>query len=370
VPTADARSIDKLVNLEEFESAARTVLPRAVYDYYAGGAEDEVTLRANREAYAHYVLRPRVLVDVSTVDPAIELLGTRMAAPVLIAPTAFQRLAHAHGEIATARAAAAANTVYIASTIATTPIEEIAQEAPGASLWFQVYIFRDREITRELVQRAESAGCTALCLTVTVPVQGNRERDARNRFCLPDEVDLANFRGLRQAQLPDATGSGLEAFIGREFDPALDWNALGWLASISKLPVLVKGITHPADACCALDMGAKAIIVSNHGGRQLDCAMPTLDALPEIIEAVQGELPVLIDGGIRRGTDVLKALALGATATLIGRPILWGLALNGEAGVAQVLQIIHGELARALALCGIASTERVTSDLIRRCAAH
>jgi 4-hydroxymandelate oxidase len=354
------------LNLEELEQAARSVLPQPVYDYYAGGAEDEQTLRANRKAFSRYVLRPRVLVDVSRVNPAIELFGTPLSAPVLIAPTAFQRLAHADGEVATVRAAAARGTVYVASTVSTTPIEQITAAAPDATVWFQLYVFRDREITRDLVARAESAGCRSICLTVTVPVQGKRERDARNQFALPAGIELANFTGLRQSHLPGSAGSGLDAFIGREFDPSLTWDALDWLAGISRLPVLVKGITHPLDARAAVERGAAGIIVSNHGGRQLDSAIATLDALPEVVEAVDGRVPVLMDGGVRRGTDVLKAIALGAHATLIGRPILWGLACSGQAGVEGVLTLLEEEIVRTLALCGLTQVREVNRALLQR----
>jgi 4-hydroxymandelate oxidase len=354
-----------LLNLEEYEARARDLLPHEVYDYYAGGAEDEQTVRANRAAFARYVLRPRVLVDVSSVDTRIELLGSQVNSPILIAPTAFQRLAHPEGEIATARAAAAQGSIYVASTVATTAIEEIASAAPDTTLWFQLYVFRDRGITRSLVERAQAAGCKALCLTVTVPVQGKRERDIRNRFGIPANVDLANFRGLQQSQLPPTTGSSLEYFIAREFDPTLDWQAVEWLASISTLPILIKGIAHPADAKKAVEHGARGVIVSNHGGRQLDCAIATLDALPAVVDAVAGRIPVLIDGGIRRGTDVIKALALGARATLIGRPALWGLAVAGEAGVGSVLAMLQNEVARSLALCGLRAIREVTAELIQ-----
>jgi len=342
------------------------LLPQAVYDYYAGGAEDERTLRANREAFARYVLRPRVLVDVSSVDPAIELFGTRISSPVLIAPTAFQRLAHSDGEVATVRAAAARGAIYVASTVSTTPIEQITAAATSAAVWLQLYVFRDREITRDLVARAASAGCRCICLTVTVPVQGKRERDARNQFALPAGIVMATFTGLRQATLPGSTGSGLDAFIAREFDPSLTWDALDWLAGISPLPVLVKGITHPLDAHEALERGAAGVIVSNHGGRQLDSAIATLDALPEIAQAVSGRVPVLVDGGIRRGSDVLKAIALGATATLIGRPVLWGLACAGQAGVESVLSLLEEEIVRTLALCGLTSVGQVGPTLVQR----
>ncbi|MGH7460803.1 MAG: alpha-hydroxy acid oxidase, partial [Longimicrobiales bacterium] len=356
-------SANDLLNLDEYEAAARAVLPLEVYDYYAGGAEDERTLRSNRAAFARYSLLPRALVDVSRIDTEIDLFGTRVSSPILIAPTAFQRLAHADGEVATARAAAAHGTVFVASTVATVPIEDIVRAA-GASTWFQLYVFRDREITRALVQRAEAAGCRALCLTVTVPVQGKRERDVRNRFTLPAGVEMANFVGLEQARMPSAAGSALEAFIGREFDPTLSWDAVAWLASITSLPIVLKGVCHPDDARLAVQHGAAGLIVSNHGGRQLDSAIATLDALPAVVNAVGGRIPVLVDGGIRRGTDVLKALALGASATLIGRPCLWGLAVAGQAGVTRVLTLLHDELHRALALCGQPRVRDLNRDLL------
>lgn len=296
-------------------------------------------------------LRPRVLVDVAEVDPSLELLGSRLPHPILLAPTAFQRLAHPDGELATARAAGRTGALYVASTLSTCSIEEIGGACTGP-LWLQLYVFRDREITRALVQRAEAAGCRAICLTVTVPVQGNRERDARNRFRLSDGVEMANFRGLAQAAFPEGSGSGLEAFIGREFDPSLGWDALEWLRSITRLPVVVKGVATPEDASLAAGHGAAAVIVSNHGGRQLDGAEPTLLALPRVAAAVGHLIPVLVDGGFRRGTDVVKALALGASAVLIGRPYLWGLALEGQGGVERVVEILRGELVRAMALLG------------------
>jgi isopentenyl diphosphate isomerase/L-lactate dehydrogenase-like FMN-dependent dehydrogenase len=337
--------------IDAMEEAARASLSEAAYHYYAGGAEDEVTLRANRAAFGRFYLRPRVLVDVGEVDLSVELLGERLSMPVLLAPTAFQRLAHPDGEQATARAARAAGTLLVASTLSTTAVEEMAAAAPGP-LWFQLYVFRQREITRALVERAEAAGCTAICLTVTVPVQGNRRRDNRTRFHLPPELEMANFTGLRQAVLPEAAGSGLDAFIGREFDPTLTWGAVEWLRSITRLPIVLKGIVTPEDAALAVEHGVDAVIVSNHGGRQLDCAEPTLLALPRVADAVAGRIPVLMDGGVRRGSDVAKALALGARAVLIGRPVLWGLAAGGQAGVERVLETFRAELRRTLSLLG------------------
>jgi 4-hydroxymandelate oxidase len=353
-------------SLAEYEKLAEQLLSQPVFDYYAGGAEDELTLRANRSAYSRYMLRPRVLVDVSRIDTRVRLIDDVVDFPVLLAPTAFQRLAHPEGELATARAAAAAGTIHVASTLSTYPVEEIVAAADGRTVWFQLYVFRDRSITEELVRRAEAAGCRAICLTVSVPVQGNRERDARNRFRLPVGVEMANFRGMRQAAFPDARGSGLLAFIAAEFDPSLTWEAVSWLRSITSLPVLVKGVMTPADARLALEHGAAGVIVSNHGGRQLDGTEPTLHALPRVAEAVADRIPVLVDGGVRRGTDVVKALLLGARAVLIGRPYLWGLAVAGQDGVSHVLELLREEMHRAMALLGAPDISRLEGDQIVR----
>ena len=351
-------------SLDGYEEAARAALPKAVYEYYAGGAEDEVTLRANRAAYEQYYLRPRVMVDVSRVDPTVELLGERLAFPVGLSPAAFQRLAHSEGELASARAAGAAGTLFIASTLSTCSIDDIAGVARGP-LWLQLYVFRDRELTRELVERAERAGCRAICLTVTVPVQGNRERDLRNQFRLPAGIEMANFAGLRQARFPDAvTGSGLNAFITREFDPTLTWESVAWLRSVTRLPVVLKGVVTPEDAVLGVEHGAAGIIVSNHGGRQLDSTEPTLLALPRVVDAVGGRVPVLMDGGVRRGTDVVKALCLGATAVLIARPYLWGLAVAGQRGVEEVLRLLRAEVDRTLALVGRPAVAALGRDVV------
>jgi 4-hydroxymandelate oxidase len=351
-------------SLDGYEDAARATLPRAVYDYFAGGAEDEVTLRANRTAYERYYLRPRVMVDVGHVDASVELLGERLAFPVVLAPAAFQRLAHAEGELATARAARAAGTLLVSSTLSTYSVDDIAAAAPGP-LWLQLYVFRDRGLTRELVERAARAGCRAICLTVTVPVQGNRERDLRNQFRLPAGIEMANFVGLRQARFPEGvTGSGLNAFIAREFDPSLTWESVEWLRSITTLPVVLKGVVTAEDAALGVEHGASAIIVSNHGGRQLDAAEPTLFALPGVVDAVAGRAPVLVDGGIRRGTDVVKALCLGARAVLIARPYLWGLAVGGQKGVERVLSLLRAEVERTLALLGRPTIASLGRDVV------
>lgn len=351
-------------NIAQYEARARDVLPRAVYDYYAGGAEDETTLAANRRAYSDYALRPRVLVDVASIDTRLTLFGDTVDSPVLLAPTAFQRLAHPEGELATARAAAATGTTMVASTLSTHSIEAIA--TGGASLWFQLYVFRDRSITENLVRRAEAAGCRALCLTASVPVQGNRERDAHNGFNLPAGIEMANFQGMRQASFPAAEGSGLFAFIKAEFDPSLTWDAVSWLRSITSLPILIKGVMTADDARLAVEHGAAGVIVSNHGGRQLDGAQATLHALPPVAAAVAGRVPVLLDGGIRRGTDVVKALLLGARAVFIGRPYLWGLAVDGEAGVTDVIRLLNEETRRTLALIGAPALDRLDPALCIR----
>jgi 4-hydroxymandelate oxidase len=355
-----------LCSVDAYEDAARATLPRAVYDYFAGGAEDEVTLRANRAAYERYYLRPRVMVDVSQVDPSVELLGDRLAFPVALAPAAFQRLANPDGELATARAARAAGTLFIASTLSTYSIDDIAATAPGA-LWLQLYVFRDRGLTRELVERAVRAGCRAICLTVTVPVQGNRERDLRNQFRLPAGIEMANFVGLRQARFPEGvSGSALNAFITREFDPTLTWESVEWLRSVTTLPIVLKGIVTAEDAALAVEHGAAAIIVSNHGGRQLDGAEPTLFALPRVADAAAGRIPVLVDGGIRRGSDVVKALCLGARTVLIARPYLWGLAVGGQKGVEHVLSLLRAEVERTLALLGRPTVASLERDVVTR----
>jgi 4-hydroxymandelate oxidase len=350
-------------NLSDYEAAARTRLPKPVYDYFAGGAEDELTLAANRDAYRRIMLRPRVLVDVSTVDTSVSFLGRTLSHPVVLAPTAFQRLAHIDGELASARAARATESLFVASTLSTVTIEEIGAEA--GPLWFQLYVFKDRELTRSLVQRAEAAGAAALCLTVTVPVQGLRERDVRNKFRLPDGLEMANLRGRSQATMTAGEGSRLASYIGHEFDPTLSWDAVEWLCSVSRLPVLLKGVMSAEDARIAADHGVQGVIVSNHGGRQLDSAMATLDALPEVAQAMP-DFPVLVDGGIRRGADVVKALALGARAVLVGRPYLWGLSVNGQAGVEDVIAQLRAGLERTMQLLGRTSLKELDSTVLAR----
>ncbi|MGH2616082.1 MAG: alpha-hydroxy acid oxidase, partial [Thermomicrobiales bacterium] len=334
--TAIETSTELPLNLHEYEVAARGLLSAMVLDYISGGSCDEVTVRANRAAFDRWRLLPRVLRGLREVSTATTILGQEIALPVLIAPSGFHRLAHDEGELATARGARAAGTIYTLSTASNVPLEEIGQE--GGPWWFQLYVFSDRGVTRDLVERAAAAGASALVVTVDVPLLGRREADERNRFALPPGLTMANLQ-TRAHQRVEASddGSGLNTYISAVWEPALTWDDLDWLASLSPLPVVPKGILHPDDARLAFDHGAQAVIVSNHGGRQLDSAVASLDALPAVVSAVDGRGEVLLDGGIRRGTDILKALALGARAVLIGRPVYWGLAVGGETGVRHVL---------------------------------
>jgi 4-hydroxymandelate oxidase len=358
------RAATDLVNVFEFEPEARERLSELAYAYYASGANDEITLRENRAAFDRLTLHYRVLVDVSQRALGTTVLGQPVTMPILVAPTAFHRLAHLEGEIATARAAAAAGTIMVLSCLSNTPVEEVTRAASGPP-WFQLYIYRDRAVTRDLVQRVEEAGCQALMVTVDAPVLGRREQDMRNRFGLPPELVAANLTAAGLGQLPtDGAGSGLASYFAALLDPGLTWDALDWLRSVTRLPVLVKGIVRPDDAVRAVECGVAAVVVSNHGGRQLDTAPATIDVLGPIAQAVAGRAEILLDGGIRRGTDVVKAIALGARAVLVGRPVLWGLAADGEQGVTRVLEILRDELDTALALCGCPSLDAVTADLV------
>jgi len=353
-----------IVNLFEYERLAKARMTPMAFDYYTSGAMDEITVRANRRAFDEIFLRYRVLAGVGTRDSVTTVLGQPVPMPVLVAPSAFHCLAHPLGERATAGAAAAAGIIYVMSTMSTTKMEEVAQVSTGPR-WFQLYVYKDRGVTRSLVERAEAAGFTALELTVDVPVLGQREADVRNHFHLPDGLTAANLVDPESGQVPDVPGhSGLAAYVARLQDDNLTWNDLEWLRSHTRLPVLVKGISRGDDAQRALDCGVAGIIVSNHGGRQLDTARATIHALPEVVEAVAGRAEVLMDGGIRRGTDILKALALGARAVQVGRPVLWGLAVDGEAGVRHVLELLRTEFDLALAMCGCHNVAEITHDLI------
>lgn len=353
------------ISVFDFERLARERMDPMAWDYYASGAGDEVTLRDNRAAFERIPLHYRVLVDVSRRDAATTVLGHPLSFPVMVAPTAFHGLACAEAELATARASGAAGTVMILSTLSNTRVEDVVAAATGP-VWFQLYVYRDRAATEALVRRVEAAGCRALVLTVDAPLLGRRERDVRNAFCLPDGLCIENMLAEGLAELPRVEGeSGLAAYFASLLDPALSWEDLSWLRSITELPIVVKGIVRPDDAVRAADRGAAAIVVSNHGARQLDTSPATIEVLPRIADALAGRrTEVLLDGGVRRGTDVVKALALGARAVLLGRPVLWGLAADGERGVARVLSILHAEIDLAMALCGTPTVADVTRDLV------
>ena len=342
------------LNVSDYERLAWERLDPGVAGYVAGGAADEHTLRDNVEAFRRRRLRPRVLVDVGEVRTETEVLGTPVSMPVLVAPTAFQRLLHPDGEVACAQGAAAAGTVYCLSTLSSVRPAEVAAVVPDAALWFQLYWSRDREFTRELLAEAQESGYSALVLTVDLPFAGRRERDLRNAFRLPADLPLPNLSPT--VEPPADTVAG----VGPVVDETLTWRELEWLAGASGLPLVIKGLLTREDAALAVEHGAAAVVVSNHGGRQLDGVPAALDALPEVVEAVAGRAEVLMDGGVRRGTDVLVALALGARAVLVGRAPLYGLAVGGASGVQHVLELIRAETENALALLGCASPAAVT----------
>ncbi|MFI7040824.1 alpha-hydroxy acid oxidase [Microbispora rosea] len=343
--------------IRDFEAVARARLDPAHYDYFACGAGDEVTVKANEAAFARLALLPRVLRGAGSPRIGVTLLGSRAAMPVLVAPTAFHRLADPEGEKATARAAAAAETVMIVSMAATVAVEDVAAAAPGATLWFQLYVQPDMAFTEAIVRRAEAAGCAALVVTVDSPARGRRDQDVRNGF---DDLP----EGMRCENLRDDDRGTVRPIV---MSPVISWEHVDLLRRMTRLPIVLKGVTHPADARLALDHGVSALYVSNHGGRQLDGVPATVDLLPEIVAAVGGAVPVLMDGGIRRGTDVVKAMALGASAVAVGRPVIWGLAAGGECGVARVLGLLRDEVEHALTLCGLASTRDLEPGLVRRC---
>ncbi len=349
------------VNLFDFEPIARQKLSPMAWEYISGGAGDELTMRWNRESYDRIKLRPRILVDISRLDTRIKLFGRELRFPILLAPAAYQRMLHPEGELATARGAGAANAAMIVSTMATTSVEEIAAAAKPP-IWFQLYVQPDRAFTKDLVQRAETAGCQALVVTVDTPVVGLRNREMRTKFALPPGVDRPNLKGLKTSSTSHLPPEN--EIYSAVLDPRLTWKEIDWLRSISRVPVLLKGVLNPDDAEVAVKTGVAGIIVSNHGARNLDTLPATIEVLPEVVAKVAGRLPVLVDGGIRRGTDVLKALALGASAVLIGRPYLFGLAAGGADGVTRVINILRREFEMAMALTGRTSIGEIDASVI------
>ena len=347
------------LNAWDYERRAEEKVDPGPWGYFVGGAGDERTLAENVAAFRRWHLRPRMLVDVASVTTATTVLGSGISMPVLVAPTAFQYLAHPDGDLAMARGTAAAGTIMCLSTLGGASPAQLAEAAPGARRWFQLYWSRDRGFTRALVEAAADAAFEAIVLTVDLPAAGRRERDVRAAFEIPGDLPLPN--------LSEHLGRGdFHATLSEVVDPSVTWRDLEWLRSVSTLPILVKGILTEEDAKLACEHGVDGVIVSNHGGRQLDGAPASLDALPEVVEAVAGRCLVLMDGGVRRGTDVVTALALGAEAVLVGRPALWGLAVGGEDGVRGLLELLRAEVELALRLLGCATPSAVTRAHVGR----
>lgn len=346
------------LNLFDYERAAADALPPAYYEYFSGGVADNITRNANRTAFDNLRLLPRMMRDVSNLSLETRIKGTKASAPIMLAPASTQKLAHHDGELGLARAANRLGLIQVLSTMSNVSVEEIV--AVGHTVWFQLYIFRDRAWSERIVQRAVDAGCQALVVTVDVPTLGLRENLTRASFHSPEELTYPNLVDPNDTK----THANLLASVAANFDPALTWEDIGWLRTLTDLPIWVKGILRADDAQRAVDAGVSGIIVSNHGGRQLDTAVATIDALPVIAAAVGDQVELLLDGGVRRGSDVLKALALGAKAILLGRPPLMGLAVNGEAGAVHVLELLRDELANVMMQCGCAKIEDIGPDLI------
>ena len=379
-------TLARAVTIDDLRRRARRRLPRAVFDFVAGGAGDEVTIARNRAAFERLAFQPRVLVDVTKRDQATSVLGVPLATPVLTAPTGMAGLSWPKGELVAARAAHEAGTVYTLSTHSSCSIEEVAEGAAGP-LWFQLYVWRNRDLTRSFVERAHRAGYRALVLTVDVPIPSTRERDVRNGFTIPPRVTvwnaidtlrrpgwirrvllgprltLANLVGAPGAPRADLVTLG--GVANRQIDPSVGWTDLAWFRSLWSGPLVLKGVLSVADARRAVEHGVDGLIVSNHGGRQLDGAPASLAVLPEIAEAVGARVEVLLDGGVRRGTDVVKALALGARAVMIGRSYLYGLSAGGEAGVTRVFQILRGQIDETLALVGVPRVVDLDRSILR-----
>ena len=383
------RLLRKAANVEDLRKLAKRRLPIGVFDYIDGGAEDEITLRKNVEAYRKVSFKPRVLRDMANIDTSTSLFGRKLAFPLVLAPTGFTRIAHSEGELAVVRAATRAGIPFTLSTMATRSIEECASVAEKDSrLWLQIYTWKDRSVVKNLVERADAAGFEAVCLTVDTAVLGRRERDVRRGFTLPPEIGLgtiidgvknpgwtwdfltadpirfANVEGL--TSIDGSTAVDLAEHMKSQFDPGLSWKDVEWLRSIWKGPILIKGIQTVEDALIAVDSGVEAIAISNHGGRQLDEAPTPFGLLPEVAEAVQDRLEIICDGGARRGSDIVKAVSLGATAVMAGRPYLYALAACGERGVDHVLDLLHEGVERTMSLTGAASVDDLTKELISR----
>ena len=358
----------QLINSDDYECLAKSMLEQSIFDYIASGANDEITLLRNRRAFNNIMLIPRVLRDVSHIVTDMQILDQRLSMPLLIAPTAFQCLVNPLGEIATVKAANLKKIGMVVSTLSTVSLEDIAS-ASTSPLWFQLYFYKNRAISESLVQRAELCGYSAIVVTIDVPLMGRRESDIRNQFKLPPDLCAKNLKDSDLASMNcNQPGSHVKQYTDEHFDKALTWSDIAWLKSITKLPIILKGIMHPADAKLALDAEVAAIIISNHGGRQLDTMPATIDLLRSIATVVNQQIPILIDGGFRRGADIFKAIAWGADCVLLGRSILWALAAGGEHAVCSLIQGFHQELLETMTLCGCVSIDDIKKngdDIVR-----
>ncbi|KAE9418765.1 hypothetical protein Angca_006715, partial [Angiostrongylus cantonensis] len=355
-----------LLTIDDFRLEAGLKLSKVASDYYEAGADEQLTLARNENAFRRLLIRPRCLQNVSKPDTSVGWFGRKHSFPIGIAPTAFHRMAHKSGELSTVKGASISGSVMIVSSWSTTAIEAVAKQATndGVELWLQLYVYKDRSITSALVSRAEQSGYRAIALTVDTPILGRRLVDARNGFTLPDGLKnfrFANFASLNASQMPNtrAGESGFMHYVSNQIDSTLDWSVVDWLLRITKLPVLVKGIMRGDDADEAVRRGVQGIIVSNHGGRQIDSAPATIEVLPEVVRAVLGRVPVFIDGGIRNGRDIFKSIALGANGVFVGRPILWGLSVDGSQGVAKVMKILQDEFVHTMQLAGCRSINEI-----------
>ena len=379
-----ARRLADCHSIEDLRQAARKRLPRMIFEFVDGGSDDEQTLKWNRESFSHYQLHPKVLADVSQVDTSTTVLGQRISTPIILAPTGAARLIDNQGELAIARAAQAAGTIYANPSMGTRSIEEVAKVTDGP-LWFQIYVWRDRSLLREYIELCRAHGYSALCLTVDVPVFGNRERDHRNgmvippklkmgslfnaamrpgwwwQFLMSERVTLANIAGRPGV---DHKTNLLSKFINSQFDPSVTWRDVEWMLGEWNGPFVIKGIMRPDDAIKAAELGVQAIIVSNHGGRQLDGTPATIDVLAQIVDAVGDRTEVILDSGIRRGSDIVKSLALGARACMIGRPYLYGLGTGGQRGVERAIELLNTEISRDMALLGCRTLDELDRSLL------
>lgn len=384
------RHLARAANVDDLRRLAKRRTPRGVFDYIDGGAEDERTMRANVDAYSDYSFRPRVLRDVSDVDPSTVILGQAAPLPLILAPTGFTRIADPAGELAVARSAARAGLPYTLSTLSTRSIEEVAAASGGGRRWFQVYVWKDRGLVRDMIERAASSGYDALMLTVDTAVLGRRERDVRRGFALPPKIGLdtivdgaihpswawrfvrsepirfANLVGRDGGVGDGSSAVSLAEFANSQFDQSMSWAEIDWMRTIWNGPIILKGIQTVDDARIAADAGVEAISLSNHGGRQLDGAPATLDLVAPVAEAVGDRIEVMCDGGIRRGSDIVKAIALGANACMVGRAYLYGLAAGGEAGVDHILSLLDDDIRRTMALLGVSTLEEISPELVER----